>query len=899
MSGFYKNIKSKLNLIIGGLIILLVLLIIIQYNNYYNSKKTLETIRQVNNTLILPEQLTNLQNRFINSDILNEKIVSGNQSFSLDSVNILLSQYSAVIDSLMNSDYVSLNKKTRIKLIEIVETCNILKGKNLRLKDAIIERGLYITGKSGEWHRFGNYLHELSFESHNPELIREITELTREQLAYQLDKSSQDFSVILEHINSLKISLNLRKPSVIKGIDEPYRIKFLSELESFAILTQSLQKFDTNLGLCGSEGMLGEVNSLLARLSNKSKEAYVLINKNISHAYLISFLSDLSVIILLLAFYFLFFYRFSRVIIITVQRLKDFTSDLLKGKLPPPIKLTGSSELAEIGSLLNNYTVSLNEKIKFASNIGTGNQEVNMVPLSEDDTLANALLNMEKSLNKAAEEDKKYKIEEQKRAWSNEGLAKFSEILRMQTNDLSTLSDEIISNLVRYVAANQGGIFLYNDEVHNDVHLELMSAFAFDRKKYLKKRIEIGEGLTGTCALEKQTIFLTDIPDNYIEITSGLGDAPPRSILIVPMKTEEAIFGIIELASFNVFKAHEIEFVEKIAQSTASTFATVKININTTRLLEQSKKQAEEMVQQEEELRQNLEELQSTQEESARREAEFNSLIHAVDISSLVIQCDIDGRIIEINKKFAVMLKLSRDELINRTLKTIFSFNNENEEFYNLLKSLKQGKSVVRHEEVNLTGGTTDFYLVHYSPILDNEGRPYKILGIGSNITETINLEQSLKKSESSLANLEYNYEQYKSIVVNGFINCELNPEGDILEANANYTDTTGYSHNELIGKNYRTFLKPDEIKQFELIWTEIHKDKTYNGVIKRTKPTGDQIWLMVSFVPIKDNKGVIKKIQFFGMDITEKKLKYQILEDANDEIERLKNMLGNQPDKF
>ena len=78
-------------------------------------------------------------------------------------------------------------------------------------------------------------------------------------------------------------------------------------------------------------------------------------------------------------------------------------------------------------------------------------------------------------------------------------------------------------------------------------------------KKYLKKRIEIGEGLTGTCALEKQTIFLTDIPDNYIEITSGLGDAPPRSILIVPMKTEEAIFGIIELASFNVFKAHEVQ----------------------------------------------------------------------------------------------------------------------------------------------------------------------------------------------------------------------------------------------------------------------------------------------------------------------------------------------------
>ncbi len=890
-----QNIKPKLNIIIGSVILLLLLILIIQYNNYYYTRKALVISEQINKTQILPEQVTNLLNQFKNSDLLNDRILSGNKISSLDSINILLSKYCLVIDSLLKSNDLSLKNKTKAKFKSIIEDCNSLKSKDIQLKEEILQRGLYYSGKSGEWQRFGNYLQELSFAIQNPELIREISSVTRQQLEYQVTKSSKQIAVILDHIDALKISLNSKKSVIVKGMDETFRLKFINELESFSVLTQSLYKFDTRLGICGSEGLLGEVNFQAGLIRDKSKEGYILINKNINQAFLNSLIIKIFIIIVLAVLYFIFLYKFSSLIIISVKRIKAFTAELVQGKLPSTIKLTGSAELSEIGELLNNFIVSLNEKIRFAANIGTGNQAVNMVPLSEDDTLANALLNMEKSLNKAAEEDEKYKIEEQKRAWSNEGLAKFSEILRMQTNDLTILSDEIISHLVRYVGANQGGIFLYNDEDLSNIQLDLISAFAYDRKKFLKKRIKIGEGLAGTCAQEKQTIFLTDIPDNYFEIASGLGDAAPRSLLLVPMKTQEAIFGIIELASFNVFKNHEIEFVEKIAQSTASTFASVKININTTRLLEQSKKQAEEMVQQEEEMRQNLEELQSTQEESARREAEINSLIHAVDISSLVVQCDVDGRIIEINKKFATMLNFSRDELINRTLKSIFSFDHENEEFYNLLKSLKQGNSVVRNEQINHLNGTVDFYLVHYSPILDNEGKPYKVLGIASNITDTKNLETNLHNKQEILSTTEFNFKQYKSLVNSGFINCELSPIGEILEVNDNYIEALGYHRHELIGKDYRIFLQPDESKQFELIWMEVHKDKTYHGVIKRTRPTGDQIWLIASYVPFKDDQGVIQKIHLFGMDITEKKLKYQVLEDANNEIERLKKMISNQ----
>jgi methyl-accepting chemotaxis protein len=94
------------------------------------------------------------------------------------------------------------------------------------------------------------------------------------------------------------------------------------------------------------------------------------------------------------------------------------------------------------------------------------------------------------------------------------------------------------------------------------------------------------------------------------------------------------------------------------------------------------------------------------------------------------------------------------------------------------------------------------------------------------------------------------------------------------------------------VGRNYRLFLKDVEKNQFEKIWEEVMKDKTYEGAIRRTRPTGEEVWLMASFSPVKDESGVIYKIYFLALDMTEKKLKYQLLEEANREIERLKELL-------
>ncbi|MGC9374170.1 MAG: GAF domain-containing protein [Bacteroidales bacterium] len=317
----------------------------------------------------------------------------------------------------------------------------------------------------------------------------------------------------------------------------------------------------------------------------------------------------------------------SRVIITPIRKVKGILLEMGKGIMPKKQIKETNDEIGEMAGALNNLIRGLKETTEFALEIGKQNFDSSYVPLSDKDDLGNALLDMRTNLKHATEEEKKRKKEDEQRNWASQGVAKFSEILRQNNDDLTKLSYDIISNLVKYCDANQGGLFILNDDDPDNPYIEMQSAYAYNRKKFLEKRIEPGVGLIGRAIQESETIYMTDIPNDYISITSGLGNDNPRSLLIVPLKLNEEVYGAIEMASFKPFEKYQIEFVEKIGESIASTYSSAKINIRTAELLEKTQQQAEEMKAQEEEMRQNMEELQATQEESARRETELEQKV--------------------------------------------------------------------------------------------------------------------------------------------------------------------------------------------------------------------------------------------------------------------------------
>lgn len=304
-----------------------------------------------------------------------------------------------------------------------------------------------------------------------------------------------------------------------------------------------------------------------------------------------------------------------------ILQLSELISSVSKGHL---VDMNVKKSEDEIGGMVESIEVmiqGMKEKAVFAENIGQGKYDADFTLLSDEDNMGLSLVKMRDNLKKSAEDD-------YKRSWTAEGLAKFANILRNNNNgDSTALYDETISNLVKYLGANQGGLFILNDDRANDPYLELVACYAYERKKFMEKRIEIGEGILGQAFLEEEFVYVTSVPQNYVHITSGLGEATPSCLLCVPLKVNDKIYGIVEIASLNDFEDYQIDFVNKLGENIASTISNSKINDKTYKLLEISKIQTEEMKSQEEEMRQNMEELQATQEEMERKEREYKNLI--------------------------------------------------------------------------------------------------------------------------------------------------------------------------------------------------------------------------------------------------------------------------------
>ncbi len=194
-----------------------------------------------------------------------------------------------------------------------------------------------------------------------------------------------------------------------------------------------------------------------------------------------------------------------------INRTKNMLLSMSRGILPEAKLKEGSDEIGQMAKALHLVVQSLRDVSNFAIQIGKGNFDIEFTPLSDEDVLGHSLIEMREELKQAKNEEGIRAEENRQRTWSSQGVALFSDILRKNNDNLNDLSFEIISNMVQYTNSNQGGIFIVNDNDRDNLFLEMTACYAYDRQKFLQRRIEIGEGLVGRCYQEQEKIFLTDI----------------------------------------------------------------------------------------------------------------------------------------------------------------------------------------------------------------------------------------------------------------------------------------------------------------------------------------------------------------------------------------------------
>ncbi len=523
---------------------------------------------------------------------------------------------------------------------------------------------------------------------------------------------------ILQYTDQISFSSEVARPdSVFLQFEQLLEIEqsLMTELDAFEDYEDPIKKF------MAEESIESEVLPRSAQLITQLEGINNYLNEQkattdaglmSNFKQLINTTSILAVVLLIIGIILAF--SISRAITRPINYLRAIIDRLGQGDLVKIDKSKLSNdEIGDMAKSLSAMAEGFGEITVFAENIGAGKYDSNFKPLSESDMLGNALLEMRSNLKKVAEEDKK-------RNWSTSGLAKFGDILRSYNDNFDKLADEIISNLVKYIGANQGALFIIetNDKSSEEEYMEMAACYAWDKKKFLEKKIYRGEGLAGQAWIEGDVIYLTEVPEKYISITSGLGEANPRSILIVPLKLNDEVHGVIEMASFKEYDKFEIEFVERIAENIASTISSVKVNERTQKLLEESTMMTEQMRAQEEEMRQNMEELQATQEKIQRDQDDRESREKIVLSGTALI---------ELNKSFVI-------RSANEICKDIFKYTPAEMEG-KMLRDLMQNSSDLSIIQEEATENTFWNGVLHMK---DRNGNSVRLLVSAGQIPDSV-----------------------------------------------------------------------------------------------------------------------------------------------------------------
>jgi len=572
--------------------------------NYYHSYKD-----NLNELRHLTTQVDGIQKDFLAIDAKDEIYMSSGRSKTINQLQSNIQETRKILTALKGNSVTQEFKLTN-SLDKISQLRDGYNSSFDLLQRKVKERGFKNYGLEGKMRDYIHFIEEIDID---PVLVLQIR---RHEKDFFLRKD-------LDYKNKLRqASESLKRTIVDSKLGDGQKEKFITYLNDYERLFDNIVALEQDIGFDTKKGLRGKMAASYETINQELQNIYEIITFYIDGLIFQAQLIVISAILIMLVtggiFAIYFSYSISRPIIL----LDRVSKSVVKGLKGQEAFLDRINTDDEVGDLSRNFKVML-EKLKT-------------------------------SITEAEERNEQLETfvsEEYKRNWENEGLAIFGDILKNNSDDLEKQSSEIISTLVKYTGSTQGGLFIVNDENETHQFLELKASYAYERRKFLQKRIEFGEGMLGALWREGDTALITEIPQDYLSITSGLGKANPSCLLIVPIKTDDKIEGIIEIASLKVYEKYQIDFIERLSRRIATNLAAVKSNEKNIKLLYAAKDFSKQIEAKEVELQKKVEEYDSWVQQFEKK---LNNVSEESHIYQYVLNKIYDGIIIT-DEKFSII----------------------------------------------------------------------------------------------------------------------------------------------------------------------------------------------------------------------------------------------------
>jgi len=511
--------------------------------------------------------------------------------------------------------------------------------------------------------------------------------------------------------------------------------------------------------------------------------------------------------------------------------------------------------VAEHQELLIETKKSRNEIFNFIENLRKGNVEAKFSKKIAEKEISDSLIKLRDEIKRSQEEEAKRNIEDEQRRWTTEGLALFGEHLR-STTDLSKLSYLLISELVNYIGVEQGGFFVLRIE-NQRKYFEQTGSYAYDRKKFCDQIIEWGEGLIGACAIEFKPLYLPEVTEGYMHITSGLGKTNPKVVFIVPLIRDNEIHGIMEFSSLNDIPEYKRDFLIKLGESIAITLANTKTEAIKAKLLEESRQQAEVLAKQEDVLRKNMERLNQIQKEKAAQAEEFISFTNSVNHTLIRAEYNPEGNLLYANTNFIFKLEYFSNSEVEA--KPIYQFINPKDRasFSETWEILAKGGMHVEGEIKLMTKSGKDLWtMATYTCVRRSDDSVERILFLAIDITQ--------QKTESL-------YHQGLSTAIdNSAIKAEFDLIGNFILANNKFLHAMDIPKNKIDSYSIYDIIEIDDVSEFKKLWDSVIKGKSHEASFKMKSLTGEIRHMRTTLSPVTNLYNEISEVVFIAHDVSQ-----------------------------